>query len=124
MPNPNWMPPGQYGVNDAINSLRPGAMYQLQNRDFKKWWHHQDAPTWTEIMNESDRLKTIAYQQCRAQEYPPLQEFVDAYYWQQKGDDKLMEQYLAKVKEVKEKYPKPTQEQLDANVPYVEDRPQ
>ena len=64
-----------------------------------------------------------AYQQCRAQEYPPLQEFVDAYYWQQKGDDKLMEQYLAKVKEVKEKYPKPTQEQLDGNVPYVEDRP-
>ena len=122
MPNPDWMPAGQYGVNDAINSLRPGAMYQLENRTFKKWWHHQDAPTWTEIMNECDRLKTIAYQQCRGYEYPPLQEFVDAYYWSQRGNPHLMDEYLSKVDEVKSKYPKPTQEQLDSNVPYVEDR--
>ena len=114
------MPPGQYGVNDAINSLRPGAMYQLENTVFKKWWHHQDAPTWKEIMDESDRLKTIAYQQMRAEEYPSLQEFADAYYWFQKGDDSKMNDYLIKVTAVKEKYPKPTQEQIDANVPYSE----
>lgn len=116
MPNTNWMPPGRYGVNDAINSLRPGAMYQLENTTFKKWWHHMDAPTWQEILDESDRLKTIAYQQCRADEYPPLQEFADAYYWQQRGNPNLMDEYLAKVDAIKAKYPKPTQEQLDANV--------
>ena len=36
---------------------------------------------------------------------------------------KLDNKDIKKVKEVKEKYPKPTQEQLDGNVPYVEDRP-
>lgn len=116
MSNPNWMPPGRYGVNDAIGSLRPGAMYQLENTTFKKWWHHQDAPSWEEILAESDRLKTIAYQQCRADEYPPLQEFADAYYWNTKGDSSKLEAYLAKVEAVKAKYPKPTEEQLNANL--------
>lgn len=120
MPNPNWMPPGRYGVNDAINSLRPGAMYQLENTTFKKWWHYQDAPTWEQILAESDRLKEVAYQQCRAEEYPSLQEFADAYYWQTQGTPEPMADYLAKVKAVKEKYPKPTQEQLNANVPISE----
>lgn len=121
MPNPNWMPVGRYGVNDAISSLRPGAMYQLENRTFKKWWHHQDAPSWKEIMDESDRLKTVAYQQMRTEEYPSLQEFADAVYWKENGDPTLMDTYLAKVKAVKEKYPKPTQEQIDSNVPYTEE---
>lgn len=108
----SWMPPGRYGVNDAINSLRPGAMYQLENRTFNKWWHHQNAPSWDEIIQESERLKREAYKQMRAEEYPSLTEFADAYYWQTKGNDKLMENYLQRVKEVKEKYPKPTEEQL------------
>ena len=106
MSNPNWMPPGRYGVNDAIESLRPGAMYQLSNTTFTKWWHHQDAPTWQEILDESERLKTLAYKQCRAEEYPPLGEFVDAYYWKQRGDPEPMLDYLARVEEVKQKYPK------------------
>ena len=121
MPNPNWMPPGRYGVNDAINSLRPGAMYQLENRTFKKWWHHQDAPTWKEIMDESDRLKTISYQQMRAEAYPSITEFIDAYYWQSKGNNEPMEKYLAAVEVIKNNYPKPTQEQLDSNVPQPEE---
>jgi hypothetical protein len=108
----NWMPPGRYGVNDAINSLRPGAMYQLENTTFNKWWHHQNAPTWDEIIQESERLKREAYKQMRVEEYPSLAEFADAYYWQTKGNDKLMEHYLERVKQVKEKYPKPTEEQL------------
>jgi hypothetical protein len=39
---------------------------------------------------------------------------MDAYYWLNEGNDSLMTQYLQKVKEVKEKYPKP--EASDANV--------
>jgi hypothetical protein len=116
MSNPNWMPPGRYGVNDAINSLRPGAMYQLENTTFKKWWHHQDAPTWDEILAESDRLKTEAYKQMRAENYPSLTEFADAYYWKQKGDPEPMLDYLAKVEQVKAQFPKPTEEQINANV--------
>jgi hypothetical protein len=116
MSNPNWMPPGRYGVNDAISSLRPGAMYQLENTTFKKWWHHQDAPTWDEILAESDRLKTEAYKQMRVENYPSLAEFADAYYWKQKGDPEPMLDYLSKVEQVKAQFPKPTEEQLNANV--------
>lgn len=121
MPNPNWMPTGRYGVNDAIASLRPGAMYQLENRTFKKWWHHSDAPTWKEIMDESDRLKAIAYQSMRAEAYPSITEFADAFYWQQKGILEPMQKYLASVEVVKNNFPKPTQEQLDSNIPYSEE---
>jgi len=112
--DPNWMPAGRYGVNDAINSLRPGAMYQLENRTFNKWWHHQNAPSWDEIIQESERLKREAYKQMRAENYPPLQEFADAVYWKENGDPTLMDTYLAKVKAVKEQFPKPTEEQLNA----------
>ena len=115
MPNTHWMPPGRYGVNDAIASLRPGAMYQLENTTFKKWWHHADAPTWSEILAESDRLKEQAYKEMRAEHYPSITEFADAYYWQQKGDPEPMLDYLAKVEEVKNKFPKPTQEELKSN---------
>lgn len=116
MTDPNWMPPGRYGVNDAIASLRPGAMYQLENTNFKKWWHHSDPPSWPEILAESDRLKTEAYKQMRQEEYPPIGDFIDAYYWQTMGDLAPMQEYLSKVGEIKAKYPKPTPEQLNANV--------
>lgn len=47
------------------------------------------------------------YQRQRAPEYPPLQEFVDAYYWAQKGDNTLMDAYVAACDKVKADYPKP-----------------
>ena len=47
--------------------------------------------------------------QCRAEEYPPLGEFVDAYYWKQRGDPEPMLDYLAQVEQVKKKYPKDTE---------------
>ncbi len=43
----------------------------------------------------------------REREYPPLVEFVDAYYWHLKGDDTKMNEYILKCDEVKDKYPKP-----------------
>lgn len=46
------------------------------------------------------------YSKRRADEYPPLSEFADAIYWQTKGDNSKMEEYLRKCEEVKAKYPK------------------
>ena len=46
------------------------------------------------------------YKALRKKEYPPLDEFADAYYWLQKGDPTLMDEYIAKVEAVKVKYPK------------------
>jgi len=37
------------GVNDAINDLRPGAKYQLENKTFTYWEHNSQPPSWKEI---------------------------------------------------------------------------
>jgi ribosome-interacting GTPase 1 len=47
-----------------------------------------------------------AYKEQRASEYPTLADFADAYYWAQKGDNTLMDAYVAKCDDVKTKYPK------------------
>jgi hypothetical protein len=43
----------------------------------------------------------------RIREYPPRVDFIDAYYWNSKGDDTKMNEYIQKCDEVKSKYPKP-----------------
>ena len=47
-----------------------------------------------------------AYKSKRADEYPSLAEFADAYYWAQNGDDTKMTAYIEKCEAVKTKYPK------------------
>lgn len=44
----------------------------------------------------------------RAKEYPSLADFADAYYWMQKGQTNLMDEYVAKCDAVKNKFPKET----------------
>ena len=34
------------GVNDAINDLRPGSKYQLNNKTFTYWEHNSQPPSW------------------------------------------------------------------------------
>lgn len=46
------------------------------------------------------------YDYKRRYEYPQLADFADAYYWMQKGNDTKMNEYLAKITEIKEKFPK------------------
>ena len=52
--------------------------------------------------------KATEYQRLRKPEYPPLADFADAYYWAQQGDDTKMNEYLAKIQAIKDKYPKVT----------------
>jgi hypothetical protein len=46
------------------------------------------------------------YKFDRAAAYPSIVDFADAYYWAQKGDNTLMDAYVAKCDDVKTKYPK------------------
>jgi hypothetical protein len=48
------------------------------------------------------------YKYQRAKEYPSLADFADAYYWMQKGQTDLMDEYVAKCDAVKNKFPKET----------------
>lgn len=42
----------------------------------------------------------------RREAYPPLADFADAYYWQQMGNPKPMQDWLARVAAVKKAFPK------------------
>lgn len=48
------------------------------------------------------------YDQVRAEHYPDVREFIDAYYHKQRGTKpEAMEAYLAKCDAVKKRFPKP-----------------
>lgn len=61
---------------------------------------------------ETDRLYAdymkLDYARKRQPEYPPLEDLADAMYWQSKGDDSKMNEYIAICESVKNKYPKAT----------------
>ena len=42
----------------------------------------------------------------RIHAYPRIKEFVDAFYWSQRGDNTKMEEYLSKCDDVKTRFPK------------------
>ena len=52
-------------------------------------------------------IAATQYQRDRAPQYPDLKAFVDAYYWAQKGDNTLMDAYIAACDKVKADFPKP-----------------
>lgn len=47
------------------------------------------------------------YWRDRQLAYPGWRDFADAYYWAQRGDTSRMTDYLAKIDEIKGRYPKP-----------------
>jgi len=69
-----------------------------------------DKPSKEELDRLILKLETSysnTFREKRKEEYPPLSEFADAYYWLQEGDDSKMNTYIQKCKDVKNKYPKP-----------------
>lgn len=51
--------------------------------------------------------RRVDYRKRRAAEYPPLSDLADALVHQAHGNDKPLEDYLAKCRAVKERHPKP-----------------
>jgi hypothetical protein len=76
------------------------------------------------IVVETLKLQKIAelysYRGKRAQEYPNLTDLADAVYWQANGDNTKMQEYLANVAAVKEKYPKPVSFDINIGTDSVE----
>ena len=52
-------------------------------------------------------VHTEDYNKLRSKEYPPLEDFADAMYWQSKGDNSKLTAYFGKLDTVKTKFPKP-----------------
>lgn len=46
-----------YGINTAINLLRPGAKWEIRNTTFTKWEDPRPCPTWEQIENTLKKIK-------------------------------------------------------------------
>ena len=103
-------------LSRAMASLVPGAIYSLQGDNYDSIeWHEDntlDKPTEQETIDKRAELaaewdsKYIEVGIKRKGEYPPLEDFADAMYWNSKGDDTKLTAYYAACEAVKTKYPK------------------
>ena len=109
-------------IAKALNNIRPNSEWSLNGEEYEgiTWLDKKTTiPSKGAIENEIERLqkerddyeKAHAYKSKRAAEYPSIGDQLDALW---KGGA-AAQQMLAKVQEVKAKYPKPaTQDVLDA----------
>jgi hypothetical protein len=94
----------------ALQELRPNSYFAFFNNDYNQleWFegNELDPPTLEELTEKAKELfqrwKDTEYQRQRAPEYPPITDQLDAIW--KGGND--YEEMLAKVMEVKAKYPK------------------
>jgi hypothetical protein len=113
-------------VSKTLNVLRPKSAWSLSGENIEwveigttgeyetpnfEWIDEvQIKPTRAEYEAEYAVQAELAqgqlYKFNRRREYPSINDLADAVYWQSKGDETKMEQYLAKVEAVKLKYPK------------------
>ena len=107
-----------YGVDTAIKALRPNAKFEMiaGNGEFQ-WpkWEDSDGlspPTKDEIMKEFERQKAVseyyqyAYDRCK--NYPDGFEQLDMlWHAVDKGINLKDSEWYKKIKEVKDKFPKP-----------------
>ena len=108
----------QYGVDVAIKKLRPGASFSLMNTEVTGWEDPEgrEPPTWEEIQKQIEIDKKIhdyhLYQMLRFKEFPEgwqqlemLWDDID----QGRIPGKDTSVWYQRIKEVKDKYPKPTE---------------
>ena len=84
-------------LNPSIVTIRGDTAY---DQDGNEVAYDQDAV--------QAYVNAHAYIAKRQAEYPSLADFADAYYWMQKGQTDLMDEYVAKCDAVKNKFPKET----------------
>jgi uncharacterized coiled-coil DUF342 family protein len=97
-------------ISNALFSKYKGCEWSMNNEDYStlEWFSDNiPKPTEEELIEECERLQeeyaATEYQRQRAPEYPDIKDQLDAIW---KGGD-AYEEMLARVMEVKTKYPKP-----------------
>ncbi len=99
-----------FGITDALLSLKPGAEWILNGDDYAglQWLSDSECPTEEELLEEAARLQAEydakEYQRLRAVEYPDFRDYLDGIV---KGDQDQIDKYISDCLAVKEKYPKP-----------------
>lgn len=46
-----------YGIDTAMHLLRPGAKWEISNREFTRWEDPRPCPTWDELMETMKKIK-------------------------------------------------------------------
>jgi len=99
-----------------VQKLRPGATGWIirgePTYECLEWDdENHEKPTQEEWERELniliDEFHSNEYKRNRRSEYPPIEDFIDAYYWDKKGNDTKMIEYIKKCDDIKEKYQKP-----------------
>jgi hypothetical protein len=92
-------------IHNIIYSLYPNIK-KITEPDLVAYDVNENVVEYDKSLVEFEWNK-ISYKEKRQPEYPSLVDFADAYYWVQKGNDTLMNDYIAKCDAIKDNYPKP-----------------
>lgn len=101
------------GVDTAIQTLRPGARWDMHNTQFLAWEDDEDRepPTWeeieAEIVREVEIYNYYLYERNREEQYPHVKDQLDMLYHDLKSGNLNNGAWIAAIDAVKEKNPKP-----------------
>jgi len=102
------------GVDTAIQVLRPGARWAMNNWEFVGWEDDEgrEPPTWDELQEEIVRQTKIydyySYERNRAEQYPDVKDQLDMIYHDLKNDNLENGTWVASIEKIKEDNPKPS----------------
>jgi hypothetical protein len=48
-----------YGINTAMQLLRPNAIWEITNREFTRWDDPRPCPTWEEVKETMEKIKAF-----------------------------------------------------------------
>jgi len=101
------------GVDTAIQTLRPGAKWELENTTFVTWQDDEgrQPPTWKEINEEIKKETEIynyyLYERKREKAYPSIQDQLDMLYHDIKSENLSNGTWIEAIEDIKNKYRKP-----------------
>ena len=101
------------GVDTAIKTLRPGARYDLKDKEFIDWIDDEgrEPPTFEELEEEIRRefyiFNDYEYERNREKEFPSVIDQLDLLYHDIKNNNLSDGSWIKTIESVKNKYPKP-----------------
>ena len=107
------------GIDTAIQVLRPGARWGMENDKFCDWEDEEgrepptDAEIQPELAREIEIFRYFEYERKRSEGYPLLEDQLDLLYHDIKNGNLDNGSWIKSIDEVKEKFPKPKEPQPD-----------
>ena len=102
------------GVDTALEILRPGCRWSLQNNKFDGWEDdisNRNPPTWEELQKEIEREQKIydyyEYERDRENAYPHPIDQLDMLFHDIENGNLQNGLWIQSIRKVKEKFPKP-----------------